>query len=67
MNPEYLKILPIINKKLKIGLDIRGSIVYSNGTPVNPVKVKEIFDQYYPIYREQFLMKLMLEDYEKEL
>lgn len=62
---EYLKLLPHINKKFNLGLDIRNKLVYaSNGRPMSPIEVKEIFDKYYPMVKEEYLLRKILEEFE---
>lgn len=62
---EYLKLLPHINKKFNLGLDIRNKLVYaSNGRPMSPIEVKEIFDKYYPMVKEEYLFRKILEEFE---
>ena len=66
---EYLKLLPHINKKFNLGLDIRGKLVYSNvsthnGRPMSPMELKEVFDKYYPMVKEEYLFRKILEEFE---
>lgn len=61
---DYLKILPHLNEKFKLGLDIRGTLVYSNGRPMTPMDTKDIFDKYYPFLREEYLFRKILEEFE---
>ena len=57
---EYLQLLPHINKKFNLGLDIRNKLVYTNGRPMSPLEVKEIFDKYYPMVKEEYLFRKIL-------
>lgn len=61
---DYLKILPHLNEKFKLGLDIRGTLVYSNGRPMSPIELKEVFDKYYPMVREEYLFRRILDEFE---
>lgn len=61
---EYLKLLPHINKKFNLALDIRGKLVYSNGRPMSPMEFKEVFDKYYPMVKEEYLFRKILEEFE---
>jgi len=61
---EYFQLLPHINKKFNLGLDIRGKLVYSNGRPMSPVEVKDIFDKFYPAVKEEYLFRKILEEFE---
>lgn len=60
---DHLKILPHLNEKFKLGLDIRGTLVYSNGRPMTPIETKDIFDKYYPFLREEFVFNMILDSF----
>lgn len=64
---EYLQLLPHINKKFNLGLDIRNKLVYTNGRPMSPLEVKEIFDKYYPMVKEEYLFRKILEEFEPQV
>ncbi len=60
MNEQIVKVLEILNEKYKLGLNIDGNKVRHRDRLLTPFQVKDLYDQYFPRARDEFINELFI-------
>lgn len=56
---DRVKYLNLLNKKLKLGLDIRGNLVYANGAIMNPFALEKVINLAFEKAKEMMLKEMV--------
>lgn len=58
---EKAQFVRLINKKLNLGLDISGKLIYNKGVLMTPWDIEKIVEAFYLRERDEFLNKIFIE------